>query len=210
VSAKKQPNKQGKGYATPKRNTSQQKVAPARSADKWSWYLLYAGVGAVVILVGFLIFNVVTNSASGDSATDDWDLPSLFDGDQRITLDDLEGKPTVVNFFASWCAECERELPEFSSAAGTYGEEVDFVFVQSQETSVGAGRSMARDHDLEQFLVARDVGAGNDELSRGLGATGMPLTAFYDASGNLIDVQRGALVNGQLVQRLQQLGLVSS
>jgi hypothetical protein len=38
----------------------------------------------------------------------------------------------------------------------------------------------------------------------------MPLAAFYDVSGNLIDVQRGALVNGQLVQRLQQLGLVSS
>lgn len=72
-----------------------------------------------MILVGFLIFNVLTNSASGDFAREDWDLPSLFGGDQRITLDDLEGKPTFVKLFASWCAECERELPEFSSAAGT-------------------------------------------------------------------------------------------
>jgi thiol-disulfide isomerase/thioredoxin len=138
-----------------------------------------------------------------------WYLPSLFENDERITLASLDGKPTVVNCFASWCVECERELPEFEATAAEFGDEVDFVFVQSQETSAGAGRDVARDHDLEQFLVARDFGSRNDDLSTNLGARGMLLTAFYDADGNLLTVNRGALVGGQLVQQMQQLGIVS-
>jgi cytochrome c biogenesis protein CcmG/thiol:disulfide interchange protein DsbE len=56
---------------------------------------------------------------------------SLFDDGERIRLADLEGKPTVVNFFASWCINCERELPDFARAASEFGDDVNFVFVHT-------------------------------------------------------------------------------
>ena len=58
------------------------------------------------------------------------------------------------------------------------------------------------------LAVIRDTsqGANGNGLYRSLGGTGgMPLTAFYDANGNLVQVDRGELSTQVLASRLQQL-----
>lgn len=177
-----------------------------RSNDRWSWYILYAGAAALVIFIGFLVWGAINDQATGDAARDDFDLPGLFDRDERIRLADLEGKPTVVNFFASWCINCERELPDFAQAAREFGDEVNFVFVHTQETNGDAGRSFASQFDLEDFTVASDVGAFKDSLSRNHGARGLPMTVLYDADGRWQQPIRGELNYQQLVGLMQDAG----
>lgn len=59
---------------------------------------------------------------------------------------------------------------------------------------------------LERTKHARDVGGGNGSgLHRALGGRGMPITAFYDPGGRLVDVWNGVLVGGQLQERLHTL-----
>jgi thiol-disulfide isomerase/thioredoxin len=152
---------------------------------------------------------VVVSRGSGEPAravttAEEFDLPALR-GDARVRLADEAGQPVVVNFFASWCTTCEAELPEFRRVAGELDGVVSFVFVNANDR--GNGTDMATRHDLFDFPVARDVGGDRgDGLYRAVGARrGMPITAFYDADGRLVDLHLGGLLDGALEQKVQQL-----
>lgn len=123
-----------------------------------------------------------------------------------MRLADFRGKPVVVNFFASWCDACRFELPGFASAADRLRGKVAFVGVNSLET--GSGMRMAREFDLPDsgFVLAKDIkGQQRSGLHDALGGRGMPITAFYDDKGQLIDFAGGALPGDALRQKLQQL-----
>ena len=65
---------------------------------------------------------------------------------------------------------------------------------------------MADRHHLQDFTVAKDInGTRGNGLYRSLGgASGMPLTAFYDANGNVVNVAPGALLGNNLDQAITQ------
>lgn len=162
------------------------------------------GISAAILLIAGVvaIATLSSDNRTGTTTTAGFDLPPLR-GTTRVTLASLEGRPTVVNMFASWCDQCEAELPDFHHAAEKLDGKVNFVFVNSNET--GDGTAMAQRFGLFDFPVAADVGgtAGNG-LYRSLGGTGgMPLTAFYDAKGHVVDVSFGSLVGTRLDQALQ-------
>lgn len=146
-----------------------------------------------------------SGSGVGHTRAEAFDLPALG-SDGRVRLADFRGKPVVVNFFASWCDACEFELPGFAAAADELRGEVVFVGVNSLET--GDGMAMAREFRLEEsgFVLARDIGGRQSSgLHDALGGRGMPITAFYDARGRLVDVAGGALPEDALRQKLRQL-----
>jgi len=171
-------------------------------------------VGAVVVLVVAGIIGLAIVTRSNDTGVTDsaaWDLPALTgdtddDGvDDRYGLASYRGTPLVVNFFASWCTSCEAELPRFVQADNALGDQLEVVFVNSNET--GNWRPMAERTGIIDRTLIKDIkGANGNGLYRSLGGTGgMPLTAFYDSNGNLAHVDRGELSTPQLASRLQQL-----
>jgi thiol-disulfide isomerase/thioredoxin len=167
---------------------------------------------AGIVLVSVAVVSAVVvavSRGSGDSAramttAEEFDLPALR-GDGRVRLADEAGRPVVVNFFASWCTTCEAELPEFRRLAGDLAGEVSFVFVNSNDR--GNGTDMATRHGLFDFAVARDIGGDRgDGLYHAVGARrGMPVTAFFDAEGRLVDLHLGGLLDGALEQKVEQL-----
>jgi cytochrome c biogenesis protein CcmG/thiol:disulfide interchange protein DsbE len=173
-------------------------------------------VGIGVVIVGAIVFSGVRDAADdggeGVIARESFDLPDLTDDenpDSRIRLADFEGTPTVVNFFASWCTACDAELPAFRHTALALEGEVDFIFVNSNES--GNWKPMAERNDIEQFTLAKDIqGISRNGLYRDLGGTGgMPITAFYDAAGNLVDTAFTAFDESSLDRRLRALELLS-
>lgn len=84
------------------------------------------------------------------------------------------------------------------------GTEINFVGVASQEN--GDPMTMPARHDVTEWPLARDVGGRNRSgLSEALGARGMPLTAFYDADGNFLNVQLASITEAQLRAIITQL-----
>lgn len=131
-------------------------------------------------------------------------LPGLLD-DQPVRLADHAGKPVVVNFFASWCVYCNEELPGFVEVAKATAGTVDFIGVDTYDT--GDGAAMARRFDLAAvgFALARDVGQDPaSEYWRTFGGQGLPVTAFYDAKGKLVDFAGGMLNQAELQDRIQK------
>ncbi len=189
------------------------KKSPAKKSGgisaQMQWAILI-GIGALVM--GVLIFNGVRDATDtggeGVVAAEAFDLPNLQNEDDptdRIRLADFNGKPTVVNFFASWCDACDDELPAFRDTALELEGEVNFIFVNSNET--GNWKPMAERNDILQFPIAKDImGQRRNGLYRDLGAAqGMPITAFYSAEGDLIDMARVPFTKSQLEVTLRQL-----
>lgn len=98
-----------------------------------------------------------------------------------------DGKATVVNMFASWCAPCERELPLLLEVSATTPD-VRWLGVASED----------RRRDAEPFVERMEVtwpsvldlpATTHDALE----SLAMPTTAFFDASGQLQSVVIGEL-----------------
>ncbi len=160
---------------------------------------------AIVALVAVAVLSADDSPGSGSTDPEAWDLPGMGPNEgERVTLAAFEGRPTVVNFFASWCTSCDRELPGFRRVSQELRGQVNFVGVASLET--GDPLLMPERHGVTFWPLARDVGGRNGSgLHDALGGRGMPVTAFYDAEGDLVDFAGGELTEGDLRQRIETL-----
>ena len=166
--------------------------------------LVGVGVALLVAVTGLIVTSGSGGGGgSGTTSVDAWDLPEL-DGEGRVRLADFDGKPVVVNFFASWCTSCDFELPGFRRVSSELRGEVAFVGVAALET--GNPMTMPERHGITWWPLARDIGGRDGSgLHDALGGRGMPITAFYDAEGELVDFVGGALDEDDLRERLRAL-----
>ena len=111
----------------------------------------------------------------------------LFDGGTG-TIAGYEGTPLVVNFFASWCPPCVREMPEFQQVFESLDGEVAFLGLSQDQVAEDA---LAL---VERTGVTYDVGWDLDlEVYGATESIAMPTTAFVSPSGELLDAFAGAL-----------------
>lgn len=168
------------------------------------------GVGAIIIaVVAALAFGNQpgsTTDANGvayvaDRA--DFRLPGLLDN-TPVSLKTHAGTPVVVNFFASWCVYCNEELPGFVQVAKATSGKVDFIGVNTDDPGDGAAMAARFGLSTAGFELARDIG-GNPptQLWSSYGSQGLPVTAFYDASGALVDFSGGMLTQQELQDRIK-------
>lgn len=144
----------------------------------------------------------------GDEATADRRRPgpellsvelATFDG-EAVDLGRYLGRPMVVNFFASWCGPCAREMPDFQAVHVARGDEVAFVGVSLQDTPEAALELAGRTGVT--YDLVRDT---DSELFRAVGGVSMPTTVFLSASGEVVDVHGGELAAGLLEERIDRL-----
>jgi len=165
----------------------------------------------ILVAVGVLAFRGGRPAAGAVINPAAFTLPAL-DGNGWVRLAHYRGEPVVVNFFASWCTQCQAELPGFKQEADALKGKVAFIGVDSLET--GDKNFLPNLFHLAGSFaaLARDVGPDGNDLHAALGGGNtMPLTAFYGADGKLLDVERGALVPvGDLQAKIAQLFGITS
>lgn len=95
------------------------------------------------------------------------------------------GKPMIINFWATWCAPCKRELNAISELYDDWQKETG---VKLMAVSIDDTRSMNRvkpyvngqDWDYEIFLDP------NGDLKRALNVNNIPHTFLVDGKGNIV------------------------
>lgn len=124
-----------------------------------------------------------------------------LDGGELVARQ-LRGRPLLLNFWATWCAPCVRELPEIQQ------------FLASQTGWQGLALAIDRKEAVQEFLVKLPLlvplalgGAQGLELGRQLGNTqgGLPFSVVFDAQGQVFWRRLGALQAGELEAVAQAL-----
>jgi thiol-disulfide isomerase/thioredoxin len=134
-----------------------------------------------------LLAAVAVVACGGEGATrlPDVDVET-FDG-TIVQLGDIDG-PAVVNLWATWCAPCRREIPDFEAVHRELGGEVRFV-------GVNIGDDV---EDAVDFLD--EVGATYDQyrdpigdVVTELGTSTMPVTFVLGTDGTIATSHLGPL-----------------
>lgn len=127
----------------------------------------------------------------------DLELPCLADG-PAVNLKDLRGTPTVLNVWAAWCTNCDREMPLLADAMARAGERVRFFGIHYKATRA-QGRSSEEDFGVP-FPSVHD--ADGDRTALALKATAPPQTLFVAADGEVVGRKVGEITSQEMLDEL--------
>ena len=166
-------------------------------------------VALVVALLALLVWKVAHQTGSDSVAAEvkrgdmpvapNFTLPRL-DGEGDLSLASLDGKPRIVNFWASWCGPCREEAPLLQDAADEYDGRLVVLGVDYQDFT-GDARKFVRKFGLT-YPIVRD---GNGRLLPRWGVTGAPESFFIDGDGRVVAHVPGAVGKQELAAGIAKL-----
>jgi thiol-disulfide isomerase/thioredoxin len=127
-----------------------------------------------------------------------------FEG-QSFSLQDYEGRPVVMNFWASWCPFCVAEMPDFEKVHRSLSEDVVFLGIDQCESCQGGSRAAAERLVRETGVTYRLAEDPNGSVFVAFGGSSMPTTIFIDADGRVVENVGGMLSEGQLRDYIARL-----
>lgn len=116
-----------------------------------------------------------------------FDLPTLDGQPPRMTQADLKGAPVLVNFFASWCVECQVEHPYLMQLGQSGQVRLLGIDYKDAESDL-RGWLSHKGNPYGMILTDLEGRAGID-----WGVYGVPETFVLDAKGTIIYKQIGAM-----------------
>ncbi len=108
---------------------------------------------------------------------------SLSDG-REAGLDSLRGKVILVNYWATWCAPCEREMPSLGALqAARGGPDFEVVAISVDDDSEAEYAARRLGELGAANLVFRHAPLDRGDIVYGAGVRGFPTTIIYDRGG---------------------------
>ncbi|HSC80465.1 MAG TPA: TlpA disulfide reductase family protein [Chitinolyticbacter sp.] len=125
-----------------------------------------------------------------------------LDGKQAAVAQ-WRGKPLVVNFWATWCAPCREEIPEFIQLQKKYAGRVQFVGIAIDD-------AVSAQAFIKQYKVNYPNLIGEADVMKAMQLEGnvvggLPFTTIYDARGNKVAAELGRLRASKLDGILKKL-----
>jgi cytochrome c biogenesis protein CcmG, thiol:disulfide interchange protein DsbE len=115
-------------------------------------------------------------------------------------LEELIGKPVVVNYWATWCDPCREEMPFIVDAAKDLEGEVAFLGVNVQDNAVEAERFVR-----EYGMPFESVPDPDREIANDQKLLGLPATQFFDADGELAFIKQGPIDEDELLEKIEDV-----
>ena len=156
--------------------------------------VMYAGVAALAALAGAGIAwrRHTPHALAADATQALWSSEFSLPSGEPLAMSSLQGRPLVINFWATWCPPCVEEMPL-----------IDAFFRQNEQKNWQVlGLAIDQPSRVRQFLKQFPVrytiglaGLSGTELGKMLGneAGGLPFTVVLDANGQLVQRKLGKL-----------------
>lgn len=136
----------------------------------------------------------------------DFALVDARDTTKVRKLSDYRGKAVVVNWFASWCDPCKREIPEFQKAQDQFASQLVILGVDYLEDADAAVAIL--DRLKATYPAVLDTNAAIADHYRV--GRGLPVTFFIDKDGVLQSFKTGELTPAELETNLAKVGIAYS
>ena len=119
------------------------------------------------------------------------------------------GKPLLVNFWATWCDPCREEFPDLVKIDQQYKGKIDFITVSLDDvenisTTVPKFLTAMRSEMPPYLLKASDENTFIASIAKDWQG-GMPFTALYSASGELVYYREGKVILDTLHTELNKV-----
>lgn len=117
------------------------------------------------------------------------------------------GRPIIIDFFATWCKPCNRELDAISEVYEEWQEETGVKLIAisiDRAQDVHKVKPLVDNHGWD-YEVLIDT---NEELKRALGIQAIPYTLILDGKGNIVYRHNG-YVDGaeeELIEKVREMG----
>lgn len=118
----------------------------------------------------------------------------------RVSLAQLRGQPVIVNFWASWCGPCKRELPQLERLSDLLRGRATLVGIDWGDSADRARAFIKRFHLTYPILRDADNSVGND-----FGLAGLPTTFLIDRRGRIRVTLRGPQTVDTIERALKDL-----
>lgn len=159
-------------------------------------------IGAVILIIfGLMMFSgklntisnymspsqgqVSTNQAENSDDSINYGNALLNQDDKPISLADYHGKVVFLNFWATWCPPCQREMPEIQKLSEKYQNSEDIAIL----TVVMPGGQEMDAAGIKKFLKEKGftmpVIFDDGRLSSSFQITSLPTTYMFDRDGNV-------------------------
>jgi len=146
-------------------------------------------------------------SFSAVSSLPDFTLPDL-DGRKR-SIREWADRPLIINFWATWCAPCRREMPLLQ----------DLYATNTNRSLNVVGVALDNEQDVRRFIeqigVTYPILYGEDAGARaadsfGDSFVGLPFSAFVAPGGEVLALRAGELYTDELARLIAELDAVAS
>jgi len=140
---------------------------------------LFAALTATALLAGS------PAQAAAPSAAPDFSLPAR-DG-SAVRLSDLRGQVVMINFWATWCGPCRKEMPLLEQLQAKYGPLGFTLLGVNVEPDSAAATAWLKGVPVS-FPILFDT---RNAVAESFGVQGMPSSVFVDRAGRVRHVHRG-------------------
>ena len=107
----------------------------------------------------------------------------------EFTLAGFQGKTVLLNFWATWCAPCRKEMPMLSELQTEFGgDDFEVVTIATGRNSIPGMRKFFDEIGVDNLPFYLDP---KQKLAREMAVLGLPITLILDEDGNEIARMRG-------------------
>lgn len=169
----------------------------------WMTVAIWGGILIILAVLGWGLLRV--NAERPDDVAPDFEVRFFngyeWEGKPVANLSDFKGRPVVLNFWASWCAECRIEADLLEDTWQAYKDDgvvfLGVAYVDVEPKSIGY---------LEEFDITYPNGPDlRSSVSSKYEITGVPETFFIDREGKISHIQIGPVNETMLTGLIDQL-----
>ena len=122
-------------------------------------------------------------------------LPDLLGS--KISLADHRGRPVIIDFWATWCAPCVRQIPVLNAFQAAHYGEVSVLGIAVDSQGIEVVAPFAAEHGIQYPVLV-----GDESLAQEYGAFGFPSLYVIAPDGHIVANHVGVISEEELEEAL--------
>ena len=106
----------------------------------------------------------------------------------KINLKDYQGKLVIINFWATWCAPCKKEMPSLDRLKTKFDKDFDIIAISVDRDGVEKVTSFFNENKINNLEKFFDI---KNSLAKEMDLFGVPTSFFVNKKGNVIGYYQG-------------------